>query len=364
MYNPSPRNGTNPASIVVGPIPKPTSTLTQGDLPYDVYKIRMSYLHCTGHDVLPSSWQDTSRAASPSTDPNDNGFVFNIKGFAKNKKVRRHGPTLKLVVDWSAERIGIPPEIPDPCPNDCNYVLLETGISLDEVEPIVGVGYAHKIAGKYIYKVKDTTLVPLAAALPPFIVAEIRAKVDAGTGRLSDKARTAYEKQVAAIDEQITAAENLLAIYSNPNHYYDVHPAVTPTGPYMPMPIENPTPGPGVIRTEASEIIREQAVRHQQEVIAGLLAEKAKILALIEAVQSTSTSRRREGDYTLNADVIWFRLKTLKPGPLFEDCECSAEHVLTGSVTPLDGAVLIGGGGNWSDPVNNAGGTGQLNTTP
>lgn len=299
VLNVPPRQGTNPASIVVGKIPDPpTVSAYDSDIPYEHYQITLKTVHRSGYRVLPSSWDGQP-----------------------NRKVRVHNNALTLVAEWTAERIGSAPEIPDPCPgaddsssDTCsNFVLEETGFGVDGIEPVANGGYLYRISGRYVYGVLDTTLVPLVAPLPPFVVAEVRQKIDAANGRLYTNVKTSYERQIEEINRKISQHNAVIGGLIGRSAF----PSDFPVN--------------GVIDLVRVEVLRENITRFQKQ--------KAELLARMEAelnaISSTQTKRRREGDYLLNKDLIWFRLKTVKPGPIFEDCECDGteegfEGVLTG----------------------------------
>lgn len=307
--NPQPSLGRNPASITVGPLLGPPAATAQSTLPYEIYKVRMSYINKTGFDVLPASHRRDTL-----TEDDD----YNKAGFAKNQKVRLHGPKLRLVIEWTAERIGGPPELPDPCAGDCNYVLITNSIATEELQIVPGGGFLHSVSGRYEYGIIDTTKVPLAAALPPFIIAEVRQRVDRATGRLLARAATAADRRADALESQIIALQQRVVRLQN---------ALTVGG--------------AVSAVDPAILQRIEQLNNQ---ISTLRIEQSRILAAAQsagaAAQADALSRRfQEGDYIFNRDILWLRMKQLRPGPLWEDCQCGPG---TGT---LNGAVLTGGPG-------------------
>ena len=319
--------GSNPASIMVAPdvlaLYSSPSISSGAEIPYDVYTIKMSYLSKTGFDVLPGSWFDSTKAASAGYDK---------AGFSLNKKVRKHNPVLTLIAEWSAERVGVPPEIPDPCPDDCNICLIENAIVLDEIRPIDGGGYLHRISGRYVYKCLDTTLVPLAAAVPPFLIAEIQEKTGSG-GSLAASARTSADYRMAILEVQIQRAASQLDRLVR------------------------------LSRTDTSFDYSGQ-IQSQQQYQRLLEIQKDSIFD----ATAPNVKRRREGDYALNQGILFYRLKTLAPGPIFGDCWCPSTPTSGPTLVPIPsngahtgGSNGTGGGGDWGGTVTV---TGILQTSP
>lgn len=320
-FNPQPIQGTNPASIVVGRIPDPIPSVPD-DFPYETFRIKIKYRNATGNTVLPSAWPG-----------------------GENKKVKLHNPTLRMIVEWHAERIGSPPEIPDPCETDgnevfgvegggggggdfgdspsCNFVLIEKDIDVEGLQVAAG-GYLHIYTGRYVYGVKDLSTVPLASPLPPFLVTEIRQKADPASGRLLAGARLQMESQITAIDKQIDSlnvridklAEDALASDS-----------------------------PALVQSSTSLITAYQKNIADLQKQRSDLADKLQKQSL--DYSKTITKRRREGDVWLNGDSIWYRLKTLKADAFWSNCPCdvSAEE---------ESPAYIGGGGDWGEPTTEA----------
>ncbi len=296
----------NPATITVGPVTEAlySAPLKSGgsELPYEFYTVKLTYANKTGCDVLPSAWAGSN-----------------------HKKVRIHNQVLTIITEWVAERVGDPPEIPDPCPDDPNYVLTDTLTTTDELLPIDGGGYLYRLSGRMTHKCINTALVPLVSALPPFIVAEIREKIGSG-GLLSSQATTPTESAIAAIDDQIAAAQSQLD--------YTLQ----------------------LASASATPAMYSSQIAMYQENIAALSAQRNGI------VDTTipPTKRRREAEFTLSSDIVWYRLKTQTPGVLFEDCD---NHMGSSSTARTLIGSGDGNGGDWGDPVAVGGFEGLL-TTP
>lgn len=89
--------------------------------------------------------------------------------------------SVKYVVEWEADRVGAPPEIPPEEHPDGNFVLLESVWSPGTVDVGAdGVTLIHSAAGRYEYAVVDPSLLEAGAAFYPW-AAEVLGK---GTGML------------------------------------------------------------------------------------------------------------------------------------------------------------------------------------
>jgi hypothetical protein len=91
-------------------------------------------------------------------------------------------PTLQMIVEWEAERVGGVPVVP-PANLGKNYVLLEREKSNPAVE-LAADGYTPVVrtAGHYVYAVLDPSAVVQGAALPPWVLDQLRAMQTAGGG--------------------------------------------------------------------------------------------------------------------------------------------------------------------------------------
>ena len=87
--------------------------------------------------------------------------------------VQLYSETLLLVCDWTFERTGRPPNIPNPEPKDDNMVLMD-----EHVEPVMKVelqgGTAgdirYRIHGTYVYWFLNPALAPYHFPTPPWLV--------------------------------------------------------------------------------------------------------------------------------------------------------------------------------------------------
>lgn len=86
--------------------------------------------------------------------------------------VNLHVPMTRRVVEWTAERIMVPPELPSPNSKNQNQVLLETTINMAElgVTPD-GTTPTFKVTGRYVYAMKKSIVdVPqIAFDVPQYI---------------------------------------------------------------------------------------------------------------------------------------------------------------------------------------------------
>lgn len=84
----------------------------------------------------------------------------------------------KRVVEWSAEKVGSRPILPDPKVNDENAVLLNTIIDVDDVVPDSdGTALRFRVAGRYFYGFKDPNKVNIVAGVPPWVSDEVQSQV-------------------------------------------------------------------------------------------------------------------------------------------------------------------------------------------
>lgn len=83
--------------------------------------------------------------------------------------IRVAKPTARLVVDWQSWRKGQRAQLPEPYQGDGNTILLESQISLDNLE-IEGDAMNYFISsGQLIYGFLDRTKITLAHPLPPYL---------------------------------------------------------------------------------------------------------------------------------------------------------------------------------------------------
>lgn len=152
LQNSLPPQASNPASINVGNVLPPSDTSSNDfDPSYEFYTIAVKYIGKTGRGAFASTGTTTTRP-----------------------KYQTHNPTLKMEVSWSAERIGLEPELPDPCSGDDDYLLTEIVIETDNVTESPGGQLKHTISGKYVYECLNPCAVPIIYAVPPFLVDRLK----------------------------------------------------------------------------------------------------------------------------------------------------------------------------------------------
>lgn len=83
--------------------------------------------------------------------------------------VQTAAPTQKKIVSWTAGKIGDAPKLPDPDLGP-NFVLSKSVIDTEEVVPSGdGVNLTYRVAGKYVYFVKNYGQAVLTAGMPPWM---------------------------------------------------------------------------------------------------------------------------------------------------------------------------------------------------
>lgn len=88
----------------------------------------------------------------------------------------------RLVVEWSAEKVGARPLLPDPNLNDANAVLLDWDVDLGHVEPASdGTAFRYRARGRYVYGFHQDNDA-LSAALPPFVSTAAGTETSFGAG--------------------------------------------------------------------------------------------------------------------------------------------------------------------------------------
>lgn len=274
-----PKAGTNPASVAQGPVSTPTTTPTT-EVPYDTYLISVRYDTDSGKRVL---WGSAPGVLHPVVQP--------------------YQPTLDLEVSWTAERTGQTPDIPDPCPPPetkvkdplrggvlvDNFVLTTQRIQTEQITRVAGGAFRHVITGVYRYSVRSPCVVPLIEPLVPFLVQEVKGTQPTGS-----------PASIVANGRSITNA-------------YAV-PQATPgqaamTQPWIPgLTGPGQLPGfPGSGGTTAPPPPPPLTAQQQADAIAAQLGQKPN------PAIPPPTPPGNQPVFRLNPDLVWFRLRTVKP---------------------------------------------------
>lgn len=167
-----PPAGTNIALVNEGPVSPPPPAAAV-EVPYDSYMITMRYDTDSGKRLL--------RNTAPG---------------ALHPVVQLYQATLSLTVSWTAERTGQTPSIPDPCPPKetqvkdpllnnklvDNFVLATQTVQPEQIVKVAGGAYKHTISGCYVYWVRSPCVVPLVEPMPPFLVKEATAAPESSAG--------------------------------------------------------------------------------------------------------------------------------------------------------------------------------------
>lgn len=249
----------NPATIAIGPINKDPAA---PDIAYDVWSMQLDYEYDTGAVVLPST-----------------------KSGQKASYIRVRNGNLVMVVTWTAQRTGQPPDIPDPCPGDgtdavsTNYKLIgKLNIGTEELEQGPTGALRYKISGCYRYGVLDPTIVPVINPLPPFIAKEILGST------LADQAAQLIQNNVVPAFQGATDLAGTLAAGF-----------IGLVVPFVP-PAQNGGGG----------------------VLAGGVGGAAG--GAIAAVNNAGRDIGNNGVFHLERTSIWYSLKTISPYKFFASC--------------------------------------------
>ncbi len=111
-------------------------------------------------------------------------------------------PTLRLVLEWAAERIGEPPAIPSSdLQADAGPVLLKSELMPGMIETMPGGAYRYRVAGSYEFGFKKPALVKMQAAVAPWAADLERADgaIPIGDLFVNHAARQALNDQVNTI---------------------------------------------------------------------------------------------------------------------------------------------------------------------
>jgi hypothetical protein len=84
-------------------------------------------------------------------------------------------PTGQKIVDWSTEKVGGAPKVPDPNVSDSNLVLLNYSMRPEvTVANSDGTVLTYKRSGRYVYAIQDVSQCVVDAGLPEFIDPSVR----------------------------------------------------------------------------------------------------------------------------------------------------------------------------------------------
>jgi hypothetical protein len=79
-------------------------------------------------------------------------------------------PTIRMIVEWRAEKIGDKPKIPNPKLKDTNWTLVRDQKAPEQVEPVAdGSELRYVIAGNYQYVGKSASKAKITAPVPPWV---------------------------------------------------------------------------------------------------------------------------------------------------------------------------------------------------
>lgn len=78
-------------------------------------------------------------------------------------------PTATMRVEWHASRQGAKPPIPYPHLSDSNLVLIDSDVSIDNVEATADGDVLFIIGGEHLYGFVDPSMANLYAPVPPYI---------------------------------------------------------------------------------------------------------------------------------------------------------------------------------------------------
>jgi hypothetical protein len=95
---------------------------------------------------------------------------------------RAHNGHAKIVVSWSATRSAAPPQIPDPYPDDDNYVLTSLDVGVDQLERHPEGNFKYRRTGVYMYDLRSVEETKIFDVIPPMILREVQAQNPAGLG--------------------------------------------------------------------------------------------------------------------------------------------------------------------------------------
>lgn len=167
--NPALSGGTRAAIISVAPLPSlPKGPLVFSDtVPYDHYLVESKYSYSSG------------RVPMPSTGVGQNG---NVASFPQVS-----GPVMMLVVNWTAQRQGVPPVLPTFLPLDNNFIPLDADITPMQVEPAPdGLSMVYSTYGQYRYGIVDPSKASITHPIPPFLSQYVTESALTGSSSYSD----------------------------------------------------------------------------------------------------------------------------------------------------------------------------------
>lgn len=154
-----------PAEVVVGTTGGSSPVVDLA--PYDLYFIHYEYTWDTGARVLPG----------PGVGPKP----------GVGAAVTLHGGSMRLEMNWYAQRTGTPPVIPAFLTTDTNLVPIGGSYQPAEMQ-LSGDGGSPvwRAAGHYVYGVLDPSLVSMSSPLPPMLAAAAAGAAAAAAGTVAD----------------------------------------------------------------------------------------------------------------------------------------------------------------------------------
>jgi hypothetical protein len=141
-----------------------TFTLNVGVLPAGPVGLAFKDLAPYDHYIVESNFRfDTGLRGMPGTGVGAGG--------GNPALVEIHGGMMKLVVDWSAGRSGVPPVLPAAESTDPNFVLIDEPV-IQVQAPEIGADGSSEIftvTGRYTYLCMNPSQVSVLAPIPPFL---------------------------------------------------------------------------------------------------------------------------------------------------------------------------------------------------
>ena len=89
--------------------------------------------------------------------------------------VQLAAPMVTLVSCWTAQKVGVQPEVPNPQSNDPNAVLLDSVLEQEEINPSFdGTELTYTLSGRYEYVYLDSTKVNYLNPVPPYLQSKLQ----------------------------------------------------------------------------------------------------------------------------------------------------------------------------------------------